>query len=446
MTSVRRAIQFAVAAPLFLSLAGCISLFSSSDDVPAAQKQLPASTQALLAIHGMTQEAPIFIRIFKEESELEVWKLKDGRFQHFRTYAICSWSGGLGPKTVQGDKQAPEGFYTVSAGQMNPNSAFHLSFNLGFPNAHDRANGYTGSALMVHGNCKSAGCYAMTDAYIEEIYIMARDAFAAGQTRFHVHAYPFRMTAANMARHKDSQWNPFWQRLKEGYDSFEATGRPPVVKVCGKQYLVNASFMGAEPSPEGPCPEYTKIDPSQMNGVDGVPQTLFAAYSRPGGPYGGDKPVAVASLTSKPSGEAKADKPVAVASVQADMSASPVITSDSAKHPAPAAKASPVAVAAVKPAGKSKSQDAANQPVVLASAVTPGQPAVAPAAAVAAQQPPVLTEIKTPDAPSKDVDPNALQQPNRSGKGGRLAVSAPSNDGSSTPVSISPTAMGFAPR
>ncbi len=169
--------------------------------------------------------APIFIRIYKEESELEVWKLKDGRFQHFRTYPVCAWSGGLGPKLRVGDKQTPEGFYTVSHGQMNPNSHYHLAFNIGFPNAYDSANGRTGSAVMVHGDCKSAGCFAMTDARIEEIYALARKAFDGGQSYFHVHIMPFRMTAANLASHRDSPWYPFWLRLKEGYELIRSHGQ-----------------------------------------------------------------------------------------------------------------------------------------------------------------------------------------------------------------------------
>ncbi len=195
----------------------------------------------LLGKKGMKPEAPLFVRIFKEESELEIWKLRDdGHFHHFKTYPICTWSGDLGPKLAQGDKQAPEGFYSIQKSQMNPNSSFHLAFNLGFPNAYDRAHGRTGSALMVHGKCKSAGCYAMTDALIEEIYALARETFDAGHASFQVHAYPFRMTDANMARHQGSKWMEFWKTLKEGHDHFEVTRQPPSVVVCGKRYHVNA--------------------------------------------------------------------------------------------------------------------------------------------------------------------------------------------------------------
>ena len=200
---MRFAVRFALLAPFLLFLGGCFNFgflgFGADDGVPAGERQLSSATQALLAVNGMRPESPIFVRIFKEESELEVWKLKNGRFQHFRTYPICAWSGNLGPKVQAGDRQSPEGFYTVSRGQMNPRSLYHLAFNIGFPNTYDAVNGHSGSALMVHGDCKSVGCYAMTDAYIEEIYILAREAFNGGQTKFHVQALPFRMTSATAA-------------------------------------------------------------------------------------------------------------------------------------------------------------------------------------------------------------------------------------------------------
>ncbi len=319
-------LRFAVIAPLVVCLTGCFSFFGgggSEESVAPGDRQLPGSTQALLAIKGMKPESPIFIRIFKEENEFEVWKYKDGRFQHFRTYPICAWSGELGPKVHEGDRQAPEGFYTVGRSQMNPHSLYHLAFNIGYPNAYDQANGHSGSALMVHGNCKSVGCYAMTDAYIEEIYILARDAFNAGQMKFHVQALPFRMTAWNMMRHRDNRWYPFWVKLKEGYDSFEETGKPPVVKVCGKQYLVNVSFAGGDPTPDGACPAYAKLNPSQIQGIDGVPQTVLASLDRGLTPHPqtpSPAPVAVAAASQEP-----AVQP-APAGETADTSASPVIT------------------------------------------------------------------------------------------------------------------------
>ena len=179
-----------------------------------------------------------------------MWKAKDdGRFYLFKTYPICSYSGNLGPKVSQGDRQAPEGFYLVSLDQMNPSSKYHLSFNIGFPNAYDRAYGRTGQDIMVHGDCTSAGCYAMTDGVVEEIFILARQALEGGQTAFQIQAYPFRMTAANMAAHKDDQWYDFWKNLKEGYDYFEITHLPPKIEVCDKHYLINAAFVNRAARP-----------------------------------------------------------------------------------------------------------------------------------------------------------------------------------------------------
>ena len=258
--SIRNVFRLACTAALAVLLGGCP--FGGSGSITPALKQIPAETQVLLAKKGMTQEAPILVRIFKEESQLEIWKEKsDGRFHHFKTYPICNWSGDLGPKVREGDKQSPEGFYTVTAGQMNPNSQFHLSFNLGYPNDYDKVNGRTGSALMVHGDCRSAGCFAMTDALIEEIYALARESFSAGQTRFHVHAFPFRMNAENMKRHKDNRWYSFWKTLKVGFDDFEMTRVPPKVAVCSRQYLVNADFFGhvAEPDPASNCPAHRRL-------------------------------------------------------------------------------------------------------------------------------------------------------------------------------------------
>jgi murein L,D-transpeptidase YafK len=264
-----RIIQGAKAARLVCALGSVVAalLLASCSHIDLAPHLRPLSkeTMMLLGTKGMDTNAPIFVRIFKEDSELEVWKQRDdGRFYHFKTYPICNWSGDLGPKIRQGDKQAPEGFYTVSREQMNPESQYHLAFNLGYPNAYDRANRRTGQFLMVHGNCKSVGCYAMTDALIEEIYAIAREAFIGGQDTFHVHAFPFRMDEANMARHAGSEWAPFWKTLKEGYDHFELTRQVPNVAVCSRRYLVNVSLAGGEAGrvdPEGACPAFRKPKP-----------------------------------------------------------------------------------------------------------------------------------------------------------------------------------------
>jgi murein L,D-transpeptidase YafK len=228
--------------------------------IPAAEQPLANDTLMLLGRKGMDQGSPIFVRIFKEESELEVWKARDdGRFYHFKTYPICNWSGDVGPKTEYGDRQAPEGFYRVSATQLNPNSQYYLAFNLGYPNAYDRALHRTGSSLMVHGKCKSAGCYAMTDALIEEIYGLAREALKGGQDSFAVHALPFRMTAANMQRYRDNRNYQFWRTLKQGYDFFEMYRFPPAIAVCERRYMVNVTVpQRVSFRPDGACPRFDR--------------------------------------------------------------------------------------------------------------------------------------------------------------------------------------------
>jgi murein L,D-transpeptidase YafK len=221
---------------------------------PPADVPLTKETLSQLAKKGMQISSPIFIRIFKEESELEVWKARDdGRFYHFKTYPICNWSGQIGPKQAYADYQAPEGFYTITPALMNPNSKYYLSFNLGYPNAFDRSWGRTGDSVMVHGNCRSAGCYAMTDALMEEIYGLARESLTAGQQSFQLHAYPFRMTDARMAKEKNNKWYGFWKTMKQGYDYFERYRLPPSVTVCERRYVVDA-IPRSRPDPGGACP------------------------------------------------------------------------------------------------------------------------------------------------------------------------------------------------
>jgi murein L,D-transpeptidase YafK len=229
--------RLAIAALLLGMLGGC--LFSSSK----AYAPLPEEVKAELQQKGLSLGAPLYIRIFKLEAEMEVWMQRaSGEYMLFRSYPICNWSGDVGPKTREGDKQAPEGFYIVTAKQMNPNSEYYLSFNIGFPNAYDRAHRYTGSYLMVHGGCRSSGCYAITDDAIQELYILAREAFAKGQREFPVHAFPFRMTKDAMAFRVGHQWEAFWKNIKQGYDMFEESKRPPIVGVKNKRYV----FFGDE--------------------------------------------------------------------------------------------------------------------------------------------------------------------------------------------------------
>lgn len=262
-------------------LSGCAQV-----DVPPHLRPISRESLMLLGKKEMQPDQPIMIRIFKEESELEVWKQRaDGRFEHFKTYPICNWSGDLGPKVRQGDRQAPEGFYTISRGQMNPNSQFHLAFNIGYPNAFDRAHGRTGEFLMVHGKCKSAGCYAMTDGLIEEIYALAREAFIGGQDSIPIQAFPFRMTAENMARYATHPAMPFWKTLKDGYDDFEVTRLQPVVAICSKRYVVNPRWRGAPPArleADQPCPAFEHVAATTMPAVAPSPANTAERIVVPG--------------------------------------------------------------------------------------------------------------------------------------------------------------------
>jgi len=220
-----------------VALAGC-----ETDGLRSgkAMKELSPEMKAELTQRNMPIESPILVRLFKQEAELEVWKQDAaGRYELLKTYPICRWSGELGPKIKEGDRQAPEGFYNITPASMNPNSQFYLSINTGYPNAFDRSHQRTGAALMIHGDCSSRGCYAMTDDQISEIYALARESFFGGQRSLQLQAYPFRMTPANFAKHRNNPNIAFWKMLKEGNDHFEVTHQEPKVEVCDKRYVFN---------------------------------------------------------------------------------------------------------------------------------------------------------------------------------------------------------------
>ena len=211
-------------------------------DQPTAQLlEGPASTFGVLnrarrlQAKGMTAGSPVMIRIFKGESELELWLKKGERFELFATYPVCYWSGRLGPKQREGDRQAPEGFYTVSTEQLHRQGRHPRSLDLGFPNALDRAQSRTGSYILMHGGCRSIGCYAMTNPIMEEVYALSEQALRQGQDRIQVHVFPFRMTDANLSVFADHKWHDFWLGLREAYDLFEQTHTPPRIAICDKQ-------------------------------------------------------------------------------------------------------------------------------------------------------------------------------------------------------------------
>src|SRR6202171_4936220 len=240
--SLVRALITSVALAAGVLLAGCNSDEISLANNAKANQPVPAKLIADMTAKDMDLQSPILVRLFKQEAELEGWKQDpSGRFALLKAYPICRWSGDLGPKVREGDRQAPEGFYSITPGQMNPQSAYYLSFNTGYPNAFDRALGRSGSQLMVHGDCSSRGCYAMTDEQIAEIYSLGGESFFGGQRAFQLQAYPFKMTALNMARHRNNPNMPFWKMIKEGYDHFEVTRQEPKVDFCEKKYVFDAT-------------------------------------------------------------------------------------------------------------------------------------------------------------------------------------------------------------
>ncbi|HEY1944006.1 MAG TPA: murein L,D-transpeptidase family protein [Roseiarcus sp.] len=232
------ALAFAVSAGALLT--ACDDALEPTSNA-RAEAPIPQKTLALMDKIGTTPSAPIVIRTYKQEAEFEVWKLKsDGQYALLKTYPMCRWSGQLGPKVREGDRQVPEGFYTIAPGQMNPNSHYYLAINVGYPNAYDRALGRTGGDIMVHGICSSAGCFSMTDEQIGEIYAIAREAFRGGQRAIQMQSYPFRMTAENLAKHRLDPNIAFWKELKNGSDHFEVAKTETPVLVCGKHYVFGA--------------------------------------------------------------------------------------------------------------------------------------------------------------------------------------------------------------
>ena len=272
------------------ALAFLIAALSGVPDACAANDRhlIPLTPQLLVAMKQkeMRKEDPILIRSYKQEGELEIWKKnRNGHYALLKVFPICRWSGQLGPKQKEGDGQAPEGFYAITPAQMNPNSNYHLAFNTGYPNAYDRAHGGTGSYLMVHGDCQSIGCYAMSDQQIEEIYALVREAHAAGQQAVQMQAFPFRFTPQNMAVHRLDPNMPFWENLKEGADRFDIAKEEPRISLCDGRYAfdrVGSSDQncGREANPDlvRKVAEKTKADNMKVAALvaKGEPAVAFA--------------------------------------------------------------------------------------------------------------------------------------------------------------------------
>jgi murein L,D-transpeptidase YafK len=284
-TLVRALITSAALAAAGVFLAGCdTDEISLATNAKANQPVPPKLIQAMVD-KDMDLQSPILIRLFKSEAEVEVWKQnRSGQFALLKTYPICRWSGDLGPKVREGDRQAPEGFYPITPGLMNPTSAYYLSFNTGYPNTYDAALGHSGSQLMVHGDCSSRGCYAMTDEQIAEIYSLGRESFFGGQKSFQFQAYPFRMTPLNMAKHRNNPNMPFWKMIKVGYDHFEITHQEPKVSYCEKKYVfdpIRAPNAKNDPvfNVNAKCPPYA-IDEQLADAMQQRQEEETAEYNK----------------------------------------------------------------------------------------------------------------------------------------------------------------------
>ncbi|KOX57712.1 hypothetical protein ADL19_09050 [Streptomyces purpurogeneiscleroticus] len=282
--------------PLAAGLVVLVLAGPAAAEAGKAEAPIPAATLALMAQKGVTAASPVLFRAYKKESEIEVWKKGRAGYVFIKTFPICRWSGQLGPKRKSGDRQTPEGFYTVPRRQMNPNSHYYLSFDVGYPNAYDRAHGGTGSAVMVHGICSSMGCFAMTNGTVGEIYAIARDALNGGQAAFQFQSYPFRMTAENMARHRTDPNIAFWRELKAGSDRFEASREELQVSVVAGRYAFAPS---RDPAIEAAVTTRRAVEEARMTALaeagepavrttysDGGQNAFWAAYTARGGAVG----------------------------------------------------------------------------------------------------------------------------------------------------------------
>jgi murein L,D-transpeptidase YafK len=228
--------KLSIMSAAMLLVAGC----ASQIDPRRGHAPQPASLVTASQNVGATSTSPVLLRIFKESRELELWrKTSNGHYALVKTYAICAYSGSLGPKHKAGDRQAPEGFYSIGPAQLNYQSIRFVSLNTGFPNAYDRAHGASGSALMIHGGCDSAGCYAIKDAPAQEVFTAVRDALKAGQHNVQLHIFPFRMTDWAMSAHQTDKNISFWREIKIGYDKFNLTHKEISVSIVNKQYKIN---------------------------------------------------------------------------------------------------------------------------------------------------------------------------------------------------------------
>ena len=383
-------------------LAGCDDAYLPQG---AGRSEQPISSATLdeMTKIDTTSSSPVLIRTYKKEAELEIWKMNaKGQYALLKTYPMCRWSGQLGPKKREGDMQVPEGYYSIAPGQLNPNSHYYLAFNVGYPNAYDRAYGRDGGNVMVHGVCSSAGCFSMTDDQVADIYAIARDALRGGQREIQLQSFPFRMTAQNMAKYRLDPNIAFWKEIKKGADYFEVTKAEPPVIVCNKHYVFGATAKGPV-SATAACPalerdeaidqevaekeakDDAKVEQLAASGVkairtvyaDGGQNPVFKGYKDTSDPEALELPPqeivlddraapaqAVVKVAAADAGKARAAAVVAAKPAPAPVEtaaakvAAPLQTAAIAPAPAAADAAQPQTVAFVAPAAQTSDSNA----------------------------------------------------------------------------------------
>jgi len=208
---------------------------SGSARIAAAERARLGTVQELFGQAGLGfPPAALLFRAFKQDMRLEVWAQSKPTdpWVHVTTYEICYGSGGLGPKRKQGDRQVPEGFYTIN--YFNPATPYHLGMQVSYPNSSDRILGDPhdpGSEIMIHGDCVSVGCLAMSDERSEELWLMATTVVQKVGGKVHVHIFPARDMAALLASGQYPAMREFWENLKEGLDYFNAKRALPRIAV-----------------------------------------------------------------------------------------------------------------------------------------------------------------------------------------------------------------------
>lgn len=221
---------------LALALQGLWASNSWAQDRVAQAKRSQAADLGRIYRNAGSSYPPseVYIRAFKAERTLELWARNAGskRFRLIRAYPIAAMSGGLGPKRMRGDQQAPEGLYRID--RFNPQSAYHLSLGLDYPNASDKVRSGKndpGNNIFIHGSNVSIGCLAMTDPMIEQIYLSAWSARKNGQKKIRVDVFPFRMDRPRSAWNGNKASLQLWNELVPFYESFEKRRQPSAFRI-----------------------------------------------------------------------------------------------------------------------------------------------------------------------------------------------------------------------